>query len=70
MEDSEQKIRKSIGRDNNRHHKEKDLLNINASPNKEEFTNKPISEVNLSNSEYCTPSYLLSDWSYSKSIEG
>ena len=48
-------------RDKYRHHREKDLLNINASPNKEEFTNKPISEVNLSNSEYCTPSYLLSD---------
>ena len=48
-------------RDKYRHHREKYLLNINASPNKEEFTNKPISEVNLSNSEYCIPSYLLSD---------
>ena len=48
-------------REKDQHHREKYLLNINASPNKEEFTNKPISEVNLSNSEYCTPSYLLLD---------
>ena len=44
-------------RDKDRHHK--DILNNNASANKEEFTNKPVSELNLSNCEYCTPSYRL-----------
>ena len=46
-------------RDKDLHHREKYLLNKNASPNKEEFTNKPISELNLLNYEYCTPSYRL-----------
>ena len=46
-----------LERDKDRHHK--DILNNNAYANKEEFTNKPVSELNVSNFEYCTPSYRL-----------
>ena len=46
-------------REKDQHHREKYLLNTNASPNKEEFTNKPNFELNLSNYEYCIASYHL-----------
>lgn len=57
-------------RDKDRHHRAKDILNSNASllPNKEKFTNKPISELDLSNCERCTPSYRLLPKNYTKSV--
>jgi len=57
-------------RDKDRHHRAKDILNSNASllPNKEKSTNKPISELDLSNCERCTPSYRLLPKNYMKSV--